>query len=77
MQTQKNVLLNRGLTMIKVTREILEKQALLIQQLTIREDENTGGEIRMMMESCYELIAETYGFNSYEEMKNELRKQDN
>lgn len=53
---------------IKLTEEMIEKHANLIKDASTRIDPNTGYEIHIAMKSCYELIAEIYGFNSYDDL---------
>jgi hypothetical protein len=57
--------------MIKVTREIIEIQAQLLKDFSIKR-KGKGQFISVTLESCQQLIADTYGFNSWDELNKEI-----
>lgn len=60
---------------IKLTKEIIKKQALLIQKLSTRTDSYTGDDIQISLGSCYKMIAETYGFNNWITLSAKLERE--
>lgn len=49
---------------IVLTREVLEKQVGLIQELAEHEDLKTGEMVTIHPKNCYKLLAEAYGYNN-------------
>ena len=62
---------------IHLTKDILKKQALLLQEVSERIDENTDGKIKITLSSCYHLLAKTYGYESWNELSALLKRTKN
>ncbi len=62
---------------IELTKEIIKAQALLIQEISKYEDPNNGGIIKIKLSSCYQLIAKTYGFKSWNKLSEKLKEEQN
>lgn len=62
---------------IKLTKEILRKQALLLQEVSTRPDSNTGEPIKIQISSCYHLLAPTYGFKDWNTLSALIGRENN
>lgn len=62
---------------IKLTKEILKKQALLLQEISTRLDTNTGQPIKIQISSCYHLLAPTYGFKDWNTLSALIGRENN
>jgi hypothetical protein len=59
---------------IQLTKEILRRQALLLQEISTQPDLNTGEPVRIQISSCYSLLASTYGFKNWNTLSDFIEK---
>jgi hypothetical protein len=60
---------------ITLTKALIKKQALLLQEVSVRNDTLNGGLIKITLSSCYEMLSETYGFESWKHLSAALKKE--
>ncbi len=61
---------------INLTKDILKAQALLLQSVSTRADIQTGDSIKITLSSCYQLMAQSYGFKDWNTLSALLKEGD-
>ena len=61
--------------LIDIKKDIIKSQALLLQHASKRIDNKTNEPIKMTLSCCYQLIAKTYGFESWNQLSAKLKQE--
>ncbi len=59
---------------VRLSKKLIEKQALLLQEISAYEDINTGGINKIILHDCCDLISQTYGFDDWNHLRDEINK---